>query len=303
METSARTLTGLLTGLAVLLLAGGIYYWNKSQQLTTVNNGNERRADSLLSAKLRLEGDMRLLTNNLNTSKADDADLRTSMAETSRLLARAETNLRELRQGNVGRTRTISNLNQDTTRLGIVRDSLTAQMVAMRNKINWQTDSTEQLTARNTELQQDLKTRDAQLLTMVPRSAITADAFRVETTKRNDKETAKAKKVNALTISFSIPAELRSAGVQDVYLSLTDDRQNEVMTPLRTATISLLDVNQVIPVHAVQAVNFGLNPQRVSFRVAPSVEVKPGTYKASIFTKDTYLGSVEFRFRDSFWIF
>lgn len=303
METSARTLTGLLTGLAVLLLAGGIYYWDQSKQLTTANNNNERRADSLLSAKLRLEGDMRLLNNDLNTSKADNAELNSRIEETSRLLARNEASLRALQRSNAGRTRTIGNLNQDITRLGIVRDSLTAQMAAMHNKINWQADSMEQLTARTSELEQELKTRDAKLLTMVPRSAITADAFRVETTKRNNKETAKAKKVNALTISFSVPAELRLAGLQDVYLSLTDDKQNEMIPPLRTTTISLAEVNQVVPVHAVQAVNFGINPQRVSFHIDPSVDIKPGTYRASIFTKDAYLGSVEFRFRDSFWFF
>ncbi|MBC7571172.1 MAG: hypothetical protein H7319_15755, partial [Spirosoma sp.] len=56
-------------------------------------------------------------------------------------------------------------------------------------------------------------------------------------------------------------------------------------------------------VHASQAVNFGQNPQRISFTITPATNVKPGVYRASVYTKDRYLGATEFGLRDSFWFF
>ena len=86
-------------------------------------------------------------------------------------------------------------------------------------------------------------------------------------------------------------------------LSLTDEQQQPMMPALRSATVTLPDVNEVIPVHATQAVNFARAPQRIFFNLSLETSIKPGIYRAAVFTKDAYLGSVEFCLRDSFWFF
>jgi hypothetical protein len=138
---------------------------------------------------------------------------------------------------------------------------------------------------------------------MVPRSAVTADAFRVEARKRNEQATAKAKKVHTLTVSFHVPPVLRTDGEQEVYLSLTNLQDNVQFTPLRTAVLPGSGAGQTLPVHAVERVRFDQDLQRISFTLQPTDDLKPGTYRASVFTGDTYLGAVEFPFRDSFWFF
>ncbi|QJW91535.1 hypothetical protein HNV11_20205 [Spirosoma taeanense] len=302
-EQRGNVYLGIVSGLMALFLVGSIYFWQRNQTLTRQNNDAEQRADSLLAVKIRLEGDIRTLQNQIETSTGEKASLDKRLTDLQGLIVSRDRIVRELRQGNLGRTRTIRDLNHNIAGLQTVRDSLENQMVAVNDKISWLTDSNSLLTSQNKELQQNVTALNATLLTMVPRSAVTADAFRVEAEKRNKKETAKAKKVHTLLVSLNVPGELDLNGMQEVYLSLKDENQNNMMPPLRTTTISLADVNEIIPVHAVQNVNFGRSPQRITFSITPSDDIKPGLYRAFVFTKDAYLGSVEFQFRDSFWFF
>ena len=300
-------LTWLLGGLSAVLLAGGIYYWNANQTLTIQHDRAERRADSLLSVRLQLETDFGKLNGRLNEqlalTSADNAQLNKRLEDANRRLAQTSENGRELRRGAAGREQIMRQQNQSLTRLAVVRDSLTNQMNAMRGKLGWLTDSSRVYQQRNEQLGRELAQLNTTLATMVPRSALTGDGSRVEAVKPNDKVTAKAKKVDALVISLNVPAELRLEGTREVYLSLTDERQQAMMIPLRTATVTLPDADDVVPVHAVQTVRFTKSPQRIAFRVEPTADVKPGTYRAAVYTKDTYLGTVEFQLRDSFWFF
>ncbi len=306
METNVRTTQFLTTALAVSLIAlvaVGYYYTTKSHTLLTQTDRFEQRADSLLSAKLQLEGDVRWLNKQLTTAKTENSDLTNDLARVNQHLTDNQTRQRALRQRNTGRTLTIQALNQNLTQLTGTRDSLTAQMNAMHDKIDWQQDSTESLQNQQYALQQKLDVADARFVTMVPRSAVTGDDFRVEATKANDRLTAKAKKVNALTISFAVPAQAGLTGTQAVFLSLTNEHHKPALTPLRTETVALPGVNEVVPVQAMQTVDFTKNPRRISFQLDLADAIKPGLYRASVYTKGGYLGSVEFRFRDSFWFF
>ncbi len=310
MENDAQKtswLIWLLGGLSAVLRAGGIYYRSDNQTLTRQSDRAERRADSLLSVRLQLETDMGQLNDQLATAKKDNTDLNTRIDEATRQMtqveSRSQARLRELRRGNAGRLLTIRDLNQNVATLTTQRDSLGNQMTAMTTKIGWLTDSNSVYQTRNEQLGQQVTQLNGTLLTMVPRTALTGDGFRVEAVKGNDKATAKAKKVDALTISLNVPAELKLAGQQTVYLSLTDEASKAILPPLRTETVTLATTSEVVPVHAVQSVNFGLGQQRIAFRFEPASLLQPGVYRASVYTKDAYLGSVEFRFRDSFLFF
>lgn len=75
MEQKRPLLTSILAALTVLFLAVGIYYWRSNRKLIRENDANEQRADSLLSAKLRLEGDVRSLDRQLETATDENASL------------------------------------------------------------------------------------------------------------------------------------------------------------------------------------------------------------------------------------
>lgn len=305
-NNNAKTLTAVLAGLMVLFLIGGIYYWNQSRSLTTENDKIEQRADSLMSVKIRLEGDVQKLETQLETATAQQADLTKQLADVNGLLTTREQTLNQLRRNNAGEQRTIRQLNANMASLTRSRDSLTNQMDAVVLKIDRLNEKNDQLATQNgelTPLRQQLTAMSDELKTKVPRQALTGDAFRVETQKGNTKETAKAKKVKQVIISLSVPAELGLTGTEEVFLSLTDEEHNAMMPAKSTNTMMVSGASESIPVHASKAVNFDQNPQRISFTITPDTNVKPGVYRASVYTKDRYLGATEFKLRDSFWFF
>ncbi|NEU70363.1 hypothetical protein [Spirosoma agri] len=297
-EYNSSTLAWVLATLTGLGVAVGLY-WINDQRLTTRYDQAEQRADSLLSVKLQLEGDLRDLKSQLETATDDTAYLNKRIANVHDQVNQRDQTVGELRRQNASYSQAIGAFTQQLSRLSVVRDSLEHQMMAMHDKIKWQNQANEQLSKQQPERQPT--DSDAQTLTSVPHSAINGDAFLVEVRKSNKKVTAKAKKATTLTISFTIPAVSTLEGTQEVYLSLTDEQQQPMMPALHTATVTRPDQNEVIPVHATQIVNFAQNPHRISVSFKPENTIKPGIYRASVFTKDAYLGSVDFHLRDSFW--
>lgn len=305
METTQRTstpLTGILAMLVILGLVGGLY-WNQTRRMIDRFNQEERRADSLLSVKLQLEGDVRSLTSQLETATGENEFLDKRISDLHGQLYQRDAMEKQLRQQNRLRIGTIQGLTRNLDSITTIRDSLENQLAAMTDKIHWMNDENQLLLNQTKGLQQKINELNTILQTKVPRSAITGDDFMVESTKSNHKETAKAKKVHTLTISLDVPPELQLENIQDVFVSLTDPQHNPIMTPLRTTTVVLSDINEVVPIHAVQRVIFTGKPKRISISLTPDKTLKPGVYRASVYTKDTYLGSVDFQLRDSFWFF
>lgn len=295
--------TTIVTSLLVLSLVTGIYFWKTSGQLTRQNNLNELRADSLLSAKFRLEGDIRSLESQLESNVDNSTSLDNRITELHHLLDQRNHEIQSLRRANVRRERNAQHHSRKSDTATSRTDSLEKQLEAISDKVDWLSENNSLLMQQNNDLQKQITTLNNTLATTVSHSSVTGDSFFVEAAKANQKETAKAKKVKTLTVSLHIPAELHLDGSQEVYLSLMDEQRAAVIPPLRTTTVSLATTNDVIPVHATQRINFDQNPQRISFIVRPGTTLKPGKYRASVFTKDQYLGSVDFQFRDSFLFF
>jgi hypothetical protein len=289
MERNVKIAVGALTALLVLSAIGIFYYWDKSGALALEKNRAGQRADSLLSAKVRLEAGIRELESELASIKADTDSLTESVAQVNGLLGEREAALRRMRAA--------------TARLAAGRDTAHSHLADLQKERDHLAGENQSLTDQGNAFRNEVAGLNEKLLVMVPRSAVTADAFRVEARKRNDKATAKAKKVHTLTVSFHLPAELRTNGEKEVYLSLTNLQGDVQFTPLRTAVVSVAGASQTVPVHAVERVNLDQNLQRISFTIQPTDDLQPGTYRASVFTDDTYLGAVEFPLRDSFWFF
>lgn len=302
METRGHTLIWIGAILVGLGLAGGLY-WNTKRTLTKQYDQAERRADSLLSVTFQLEGDTRDLMKQLESASDETDYLENRIDYLHEQVGRRDRSLASLRRNKAGQADTIHSLTQKLGQLATTRDSLENQMAAMHDKINWQQQSNAVLVSEKNELEQRQKALDARILTMVPRSAMTGDAFLVEVSKANKKVTAKAKKAATLTISLTLPADLKQEGLQEVYVSLTNPQRKPIMPALYETTLTLPTINEVVPVHATQVVNFARNPQRISFTLTPETAIKPGIYQAAVYTKDAYLGAVTFQLRDSFWFF
>lgn len=287
----------LLLGL-LLLVAGGVYYWSQSRQPDAASDQAKPQTDSLQTDKSQLNDQLDELRSQLAAAKQENASLTDQLNGLNDLLAKAYDQLGALESTRIDRMFPATPENNDADQRQL-RDSLSNQLALMQGK----EDRLSEVNQQNRELQQALNQRDAKLKTMVSTSAVTGDAFQVSLLKSNQKVTAKAKKVNALDLSFTVPAERRLEGTKDVYLSLVHESGRSAERPLPLATITLPSGKVMVPVDAMQTVTFNGTKQQIHFSFHPTVTLEPGTYRASVYTNDAYLGSITVQLRDSFWFF
>jgi len=290
MEPKMKILTGALTALLVISAIGSVYYLDKSRDLALEKNKVEMRVDSLMKEQRRLE-----------TEKSQQADQIQNMQNENQTLTRQVADTEGMLQRQTSRWSRLQNTHARQT---LQLDTLQSQINDLATQRERMTEENQLLLDQNAYQLQQLGSLQAQLQTMVPRKSVTVDGFRVEAIKRNDKVTAKAKKVHNLNVSFNVPAEMGLTGTEkELYLSLTEIHNAVTLTPLMTLSVQESATDAVIPVHAMKTVMFSDPGQRISFSLEAPPEMKPGTYKASVYTKDAYLGSVEWELRDSFWFF
>lgn len=142
METPERNPTTLAWLLATFigLAVSGSLYRNNNRTLANRFDQAEQRADSLLSVKLQLEGDLRSLTSQLETATDENAYLNKRVDDLHSQFGTQSDLACKFRHSAISRARTIQHLNQSIGQLTIQRDSMDNQMVAMRDKINWLTN-------------------------------------------------------------------------------------------------------------------------------------------------------------------
>ncbi|GAB4035168.1 hypothetical protein [Spirosoma gilvum] len=305
MQETGRTATNLTWILAMLIIVGlgGGFYWRNHRIWTAQYDQAELLADSLLSVKFQLEDDVHHLKSQLETAADDKVYFDKRLNQFYVMLNQQNLKANKLQQARDRQANEIRLLNQQGDSLATLRDSLANQLDASRDKINWLTDANKLLIGQNHALEQKLRNLNTELSASVSRTTLTGNAFLVEPLKANKKVTAKARKAHTLLVSCTVPAELQLEGRQEVFLSLTDEKQGTVLSPIRTTTVNLPNLNEVIPVHAAQMVSFTKSPQRIVFQLNYSSPLRPGLYRASLYTQDVFLGTVEFRLRNSFWFF
>jgi len=279
-RTKLKVVTGILAALLVLSAAGNVYFWTQTNRPTAADDQDK---DDFTTSLLTQTGDIDRLNKKLAEIEQQNGQLQEQVGDLNGLLKQANNQVWELR----------------TRKSSPVADLYPAQVGRNRQASDQQAmlSRNEQLTAQIASLQDSLK----RLANQKP----AADNFRMVAFKGNSKETAKAKKVDRLTISLSIPAAEGKQKGETVFLSLLDPEGKGISSPLETLTLPGPEGKAKVPVHAKKEVDLGSRAswQQVTFTIQETDNIKPGTYQAYLYTQNKYLGSVQVQFRDSFWFF
>lgn len=301
--TTTKWIAGILTVLLGGALAVGIFYWDKSGNLASEKDKMELKADSMFSVKLNLEREILNLSTQINDAVKDNKSLGGQVHTANAKLKKSNALLHSFQKSNQSQLQDITHLNQQLAQLEDVRNSLKDEFEALQNEKSTLANENKELKVDNADLSQQVTRLTGQMKELVPKTLITADNFSVNVLKSNEKLTAKAKKADALVISMTLPEALKEAREQEVFLSITDLQNVPMSGAIGNQTINAADGNVQVPVYAIKKVNFGHNPQKVTFHFEPTQKVEAGTYKVRIYTPNAYLGSTEFSLRESFLFF
>jgi DNA repair exonuclease SbcCD ATPase subunit len=294
-------------------LAYGIFEHQNATDYTVKNNVAKARIDSLntvkndlrdevetysvklvektksideLTAKLEnANASIQEKSRQLNRLRNEFAGLKTLSEEQKAQLATVETQLAELNEMKLA-------LEEELKKIPVLEENVAQQKVQISE---WETKYGT-LTNEYNGLQAELK----EVIYEAP-----ADHFKVESAKGNEKLTAKAKKTKNVKVSFTIPSYLkdRVKDQQTIYLSLVNDKLEPLKNWNEEVSVNSIDKTVPVQVHASQTVDYSQGSNVVTFDVPVSEKLKAGVYTAKVYTKDDYLGSVEFRLRNSFWFF
>jgi hypothetical protein len=279
-KTKLKIVTGILASLLILSAAGNVYFWNSMHTSTVADDQDKDDFTTSLSTQT---GDINRLNKRLAEIEQQNGLLQEQVGELDGLLKQANNQVWELR---TRKSNPVANLSPAQ----VGRNGGGSDQLAMLS-------SNEQLNAQIASLQDSLNALANQKLA--------ADNFRIVAFKRNSKETAKAKKVDKLTISLNMPAANGGQEAETVFLSLINPEGNGISSPLETLTLRGPEGKKTVPVHAKKVVDLEgrASWQQVTFTIQETDNIKPGTYRAFLYTQSKYLGSVQVQFRDSFWFF
>jgi hypothetical protein len=279
-----KLIAGILTTGLVISTIFGVYYYNSSEVLEKDKNQISLTADSLQVVKNNLQNEVASLTERLADEKIELDEMTITLENKDKLIA--------VKQSLINQSRnqfTTLEKNDDLEIAGLETEQ-NKENIALNEKI---------LLLQKQVL--DLKSNVKEI-----KYWGTADNFSVEVLKPNTKLTSKAKKAKTLRISMRMPEFLKSKTTDSkpVYLTITDNKNNTIVGTIKDVKVKDEDNQaQTIAIHQSKMIDFNKNPQRLSFDYTIKENLKPGVYLAKVYTTDSYLGTVEFKVKDSFWFF
>lgn len=306
--SNSKLIAGLLTaGLAISTIFG-VYYYNSSETLEKDKNQISLTADSLQVVKKNLQTEVASLTERLADEKNELDEMSTTLENKDKLIAVKQSLINQSRNKLINLEK-----NDDLEITGLetqVKELQNLKMVLQKTMADYSLKSVEQ-NKDNIALNEKILLLQKQVLDLKSnvkeiKYLATADNFSVEILKPNTKLTSKAKKAKTLRISMRMPEFLKTKTSESkpVYLTITDIKNN--MIAGTTIDVKVKDENnieQTIAIHQTKMIDFNKNPQRLSIDYVVKENLKPGVYSAKVYTTDSYLGTVEFKVKDSFWFF
>ena len=303
MEKKIRIYSAVMTSLFVLSAVTGTYYWKVSADRAAVNMDLGKEKETLLVEKGILSAQLESLHQTFEAAKAENSELRGTISKNELTLSEKDNQLNKLKKQSTKDRLTIDDLRKEVAEMRNTKTNLEQEILALKSE-------NQSLRAENSQLSAELHTAKRENTELANRisdlnvvaqntklpGGMRTSAFRVEVEKRNDKLTVKSKKAKELVISFDmmdVPSDMQ--GVQKLFLAISDNKGTPVKskdaTPVKVGTED--DAKEVV-IHQSKEINL-TQGQRLSFNYQLDDKLKPGTYRAAIYTKEGWIGSVSFR--------
>lgn len=305
-----KMIVGASAAFIIIASLVGVFY-NKLEDVESDKDRITLKADSLMAVKNELQNELTELTNRLTDEKVVVQSLEANLDSKNAIIKSREVALKQaldklamLENLENSKSSDIKNLKTQINELQILKTTLEKSFVELKESDLALINQNKDLQVKMLLLESQL--RDAKSDIKKIKYLATADNFRVEVLKPNTKITSKAKKARTLRISMKIPEFLKTEASysQPIYLSILDEKNNSIAGWNELVNVKDEDNKSLkIEVHKSKLVDFNKNPQKISFDFTIENKLAPGIYTAKIYTTDSYLGTVEFRVRDSFWFF
>jgi peptidoglycan hydrolase CwlO-like protein len=283
-EKSGMTSSAILVLILIAALIGiGIFYTN-NKTLTKSLNYEKLKTEMMLSEKLALQKEIDSYKNQINSLSGKNADLDILLAETSLKLKEKEAQLNQFKREN-GNIKTLKKQLADLEQMKNNFDNQVAILNETIRKLNKEKDA---LNETITSLEKENKelTSNLEILT-----SMTTDNYLVETTKRKDILTVKAKRAKKITMSFNVPENM----VENISFKLTKPDGKQVDG--KGNGIAYKVVNEDEGLTASLSGGTIKVSKKIEMTYEPKEKQKPGIYKIEMYNNSKYIGACNVKLR------
>lgn len=304
-----QKLLTIATALGIVLVS--IFTWfymDKSKDWNISKNQMTLTIDSLSVVRNELKNDVFTLTKELTLEKTTVDGLEANLNDKNSLINRKDLIIKnthkKLQILEESQKTNVAWLNNQILELQGMKKLLSNQIDQLGNENTRLINTNKVLIDKNNELEKVILTMKSNVSDI--KYLATADNFRVDVIKANNKVTAKAQKANILKVSLRIPEFMKSvvATNNTIFLNITNEKNEPIAGWTKQVSVKdELGQEMKVAVYDTKTIDFQKNPQKISFEYTLKEKLNSGTYYAKVYTSDNYLGTVEFSVRDSFWFF
>lgn len=280
----------LITTTALVLLVFTIGFLSVEMRKVDVAqdelNDEKLTAETLLSEKLLLEKEIDKLKVELEKINTKNADLLHHLHAAEQKLVVAERQLAPVQKRNA-----------DIHQLKKQIDVLTRQKESLENEVNESRNANQQLKSSNDDLMQTvilLQQENKKLRDELNKTGFSSlDESLIETTLRNKKLTASARRTKRLVITTDVPANSK-----ELKLNITSPDGNKMVVKNGDVNVQVLTgefKSQVF--YTSSGVSSGRNTKRVAITYSPDEKLQSGLYRIQLTNDSSSVGALQVRLR------
>ena len=300
---NSRTYSIIIAFLLLLSAVMGYFFWQKSKNFVQESAKLEAEKTELQAEKTRIEHSLDSLSTSYADLRTENETLRGTITSTAALIQEKDAVIRQIRTTSANDVKQlrdqVSTLEKTKIEYETIISALRGENDALKAENQRLTGENATLKGNNTALSSqvdDLAKKLEEQIRKTQSATFKASSFRVTPVRRNDKLTAKARRVRSIDVSFDladVPANFQ--GTQKIYLVITDEKGVPIVSEGSSkATIHAPAAAVEITAQQLKTVVLE-SMQRLSFNFKFDDRLKSGAYVVAIYCDQGLLGASSFR--------
>ena len=295
---------GIIIGLLLVLSAAmGYFFWQKSRDYVRESTKMAAEKVQLEAAKASVEHSLDSLATSYADVRTENETLRGQVTTTAALIQQKDAVIRQIKTNT---TSDLQNLRDQVSTLEKTKIEYETIISTLRGENDALKAENQRLTGENAELKGNNTALNSQVEGLAKKleeqirktqsATFKASSFRVTPTRKNDRLTAKAKRVRSIDVSFDLAdVPVNYQGTQKLYLVITDEKGVPIMSETATKATVHAPAGPV-DITAQQLKTVALESmQRLSFNFKFDDRLKSGSYVVAIYSDQGLLGASSFR--------
>lgn len=295
---------GIIIALLLLLSAAmGYFFWQKSRNYVQESAKAEAEKVQLVASKSTIEKILDSLASTYAEARTENETLRGKVTTTAALIQQKDAVIHQIRNNVTSDLQQLRNqvdtLSKTKIEYETIITALKTENESLKEENRRLTGEVTQLKGTATALADQLDALAKKLEEQIRKTqsaTFKASSFRVTPSRRNDRLTARARRVRTIDVSFDladVPATFQ--GNQKIYMVITDEKGTPILSegPVKITVhppIGPIDITaQQVRTVALEGV------QRLSFNHKFDNRLKSGAYVVAIYCDQGLLGVSSFR--------